>query len=156
MKFELIHLSSAKEKWSDAANQLYSEKISHFIHFEIVHLKPKKAGRDSESHKKDSESLSLINYFKPDDFIILFDETGKKMKSPEFSKTLEKTMNTGKKRVLFVIGGAFGVSDEVKRKAHLSISFSDMVLNHLVAQTVALEQIYRAFTIIKNLPYHND
>lgn len=156
MKFELVHISSAQEEWSDQAIDLYREKINHFIPFTVVHLKPKKASRDSKDHKMQAEAQSFLAYLKPDDLVIILDERGKKMDSKQFAATIEKTLHSGKKRVLFIVGGAFGLSDEIQKKANLKISLSDMVMNHLVAQVVVLEQIYRAFTILKNLPYHND
>ena len=71
------------------------------------------------------------------------------------SEQLEKATTSGKKRIVFIIGGAFGVSDEIKKQAHLKVGLSAMVMNHLVAETVALEQIYRSLTILNRIPYHN-
>ena len=123
--------------------------------FEEIEIKTEKTPRDQSQLKVNMESKKLLSKINKDDFLILFDEKGKKLNSIEFSKSIEKTFMTGKKRVIFVIGGAYGVSDEVKNMADIKISFSDMVFNHLVAKIVLLEQIYRALTIIKNIPYHN-
>ena len=155
MKFVVLTCASASEDWSEAAYDLYTKKISHFVSFEIKELKPKKNSRDEKQQKIKADSEAILNEIKPDDFIILFDERGKSLDSVQFSKQIDKVLQSGKKRCLFVIGGAFGVDDSVKTRAQVTLSLSPMVMNHLVAQTVVMEQIYRGFAILKNLPYHN-
>ncbi|MNT79848.1 Ribosomal RNA large subunit methyltransferase H [compost metagenome] len=86
---------------------------------------------------------------------MLFDERGSVFDSIQFSKKVENILGSSKKRAVFVIGGAFGVNESVRSRADLKVSFSPMVMNHLMAQAVGMEQIYRAFTIIKKIPYHN-
>lgn len=156
MKFILLHASTAKEEWSQSATDLYSRKLQHFVQFEIQSIKPKKLSRDDKDSKRQGESEALLQFLNSDDFIILFDEKGTQFNSIDFSKKINHILNSGKKRAVFIIGGAFGVSEEIKAKAHLKISFSQLTFNHLLAITIALEQIYRGFTIIKNIPYHND
>ncbi len=155
MKFVVLTCASASEDWSDAAFELYRQKISHFVSFEIKEIKLKKNSRDEKQQKIKADSEAILNEIKSDDFVILFDECGKNLDSLQFSKQIDKVLHSGKKRCLFVIGGAFGVNDSVKMEAQLTLSLSPMVMNHLVAQTVVMEQIYRGFAILKNLPYHN-
>lgn len=155
MKLVLVTIASAHEEWSELAEATYFKKIKPLFPFEVKALKPAKISREDKNLKIEQDSKVLLKELSHDDFIILFDERGKKLNSIQFSKELEKIFNGGKKRCVFIIGGAFGVSEELRQKAQLTISFSDMVFNHLIAQTVALEQIYRALTIQKNLPYHN-
>lgn len=155
MKFVLYNLATAKEPWADEAARLYTQKINHFTAFEIQTLKPKKSSRDEATVKKKEESELILSSLLPGDFVVLFDERGKSMNSIDFSKRIDAILMSSKKRAVFIIGGAYGVNDEVRARADLQVSFSPMVMNHLLAQTVALEQIYRAFTILKNLPYHN-
>ncbi len=88
--------------------------------------------------------------------MVLLDEQGKGLTSKAFSKELVQWVESGKKRVVFVIGGSYGVSDAVKTRANIKLKLSDFVLNHWVAQIVLTEQIYRALAIWRNLPYHND
>lgn len=97
-----------------------------------------------------------MQFIKETDEVILFDERGKSYDSRGFSKELERKLGGGKKRIVFIIGGAYGVDDRIRAVAKSQICMSSFVLNHLVAQTVALEQIYRALCIYKNIPYHND
>lgn len=155
MKFILYNLATAKEAWADEAARLYTQKISYFTPFEIQTLKPKKSSREEAAQKKKEESELILSTLSKEDFVILFDERGKTFNSIEFSKKLESVLSSSKKRGVFIIGGAYGVNDEVRARAQLVVTLSPMVMNHLLAQTVALEQIYRAFTILKNLPYHN-
>jgi 23S rRNA (pseudouridine1915-N3)-methyltransferase len=155
MKFVLYNLATAKEPWADEASRLYSQKINHFNPFEIQTLKPKKSAREESALKKKEESELILSSLATADFVVLFDERGRSFNSLEFSKKIEAILMSSKKRAVFIIGGAYGVSDEVRARADLAVSFSPMVMNHLLAQTVALEQIYRAFTILKNIPYHN-
>lgn len=156
MKFILLTCASTSETWSDQAQALYCKKIAPFISFEIKKLNIKKIARDDKDLRIRNDSEQLLAEIKPEDFVILFDERGVSLDSRQFANKIETVLLSGKKRALFIIGGAYGVDDRVRKRAQLSVSFSKMVMNHLVAQTVALEQIYRGFSIIKNLPYHND
>lgn len=155
MKFILLNLNTAKEKWADQAEELYLEKINHFIKFEVVGLKTENLNRNQKEVRLQKEAENIFKFLKDDDYLVLFDERGKAFNSLDFSKQINSILNSGKKRVIFLIGGAFGVSEDVRARANIKVAFSTMVFNHLVAEVVALEQIYRSFTIIKNLPYHN-
>jgi 23S rRNA (pseudouridine1915-N3)-methyltransferase len=155
MKSVLFDFRTAKEEWFETAAQQYSKKISNFTEFEIVNLKTIKQGRDEAELKKKFEASELVKRLNQDDFIILFDESGKNFASEEFSERITKIEDSGKKRIVYVIGGAYGVTDEIKVRAHLKLSLSSFIMNHLVAETVVLEQIYRAYTIKNRIPYHN-
>jgi 23S rRNA (pseudouridine1915-N3)-methyltransferase len=155
MKFVLCNLATAKEPWADEAARLYTAKINHYTAFEIQTLKPKKSARDEAAQKKKDESDLILSSLLTSDYVVAFDERGKVFNSHEFAKKIDHILMSSKKRAVFVIGGAYGFTDEVRERADLVISLSPMVMNHLLAQTVALEQIYRAFTILKNIPYHN-
>lgn len=155
MKFVLLTLTTAKETWAQEAKELYTQKLKPFVPFEIKELKPKKSSRDQKEFKLKEESQLILSELTSDDYVILFDERGKSLSSEEFSSQIEKIFLSGKKRAVFIIGGAFGVDDSIRKRAQVVVSFSRMVMNHLVAQTVALEQIYRGLSILKNLPYHN-
>ena len=155
MKTVLYDFKTSKESWFEQAASLYHEKINHYCQFEIQSLKPSKLDRDDATAKRKIETQELLKKITSDDYVILFDEKGKNLDSIQFSKTIENSFTSGKKRLVFIIGGAFGVDEDIKNRAQLKVSFSPMVMNHLVAETVALEQIYRALTIIKRIPYHN-
>lgn len=156
MKIVLLTVNTAKEKWSDELVQLYQKKLNHFFSFEIINLKPKKYAREDSEVKRKADSDLLLSHLTADDFVIVFDERGNAFNSIQFSQKMNSALNSGKKRIVLVLGGAFGLNEELRKKAQLNVSLSNMVFNHLIAEAVILEQTYRAFTILKNIPYHND
>ena len=156
MSIRLISVQSSKNSWLEEASQELSEKIGHFSRFEFLMLKSSKKGREDSQIKKIEESDAILKILKDDDYVILFDERGQGLKSRQFAEFVQKLQTAGTKRINFVIGGSFGVSEELRRRANKTLKMSDFVLNHHVALIVALEQIYRAFSIIHNKPYHND
>lgn len=155
MKWVLYDFKSAAEDWFQLAELTYIKKINHYAKFELIHLKTNKSDREQAAIKIKFEEDSLLQKLTMDDFVILFDEKGQKHNSISFSKLLTKAQDSGKKRGVFVIGGAYGVSDAIKKRASVTVTLSDLTMNHLVAETVVLEQVYRAFTIINRIPYHN-
>lgn len=153
---KLITVQSSKSDWLDRVADEYVEKINFFQKFELINLKASKHGRDDSANKKKGDSEIITKALKPDDYVILFDETGKTLNSVQFSQKIEKLQTSGIRRITFVIGGAFGVDETIKKRAKETWKLSDLVFNHHIALAVTLEQIYRAFTIIKNKPYHNE
>lgn len=156
MKIRLLSVSQSKEAFYLEACRLYAKKINHYIPFEIETLKPKGVERAQAKLKTAKESEEILRRIGPKDYVILFDENGKRMDSVKFSGELTRLFETGQSQLCFVIGGAFGVGPEVKSRAQLTLNLSPFVLNHLVAGVVALEQIYRAMTIWRGIPYHNE
>lgn len=155
MKIVFLYLESQKEDWALEAQSLYAEKIKRFADFEILKIKSPSIARDNKAHKVEEESRLILSKIKSDDQFLLFDEGGKLFDSIEFAKNFKRVQESNPKRIVFLIGGAFGVSEEIKKRANQKLSLSKMVMNHHVALTMALEQIYRTFTILKNIPYHN-
>lgn len=151
----LLTVKSSNPKWLDQAADEYSEKINFFHKFSLVQLNSVKKGRDEAEFKKSSESEVILKSLKPKEYVILFDEKGKKLGSVEMSQKISKLQTHGTSDIVFVVGGAYGVDESVRKQAQEVWSLSDMVMNHHVAMLVVLEQIYRAFTILKNKPYHN-
>lgn len=155
MKIQFLYIETSKEDFALRAQELYLEKIKRFSDFDILKIKSPSLDRDSRDQKIKAESKLILSKVKPDDILILFDERGSELSSREFAQKLQRSLGTSKK-IILLIGGAFGVSEDIVKRANLKVSLSKMVMNHHVAFTVALEQIYRSFTIIKNIPYHND
>jgi len=156
VKLILLTFSSSKEEWFQEAKEVYINKLRHFVAFEVEALKTSKMDRSQREQKKRWESEQLMKFMKPDDLVVLLDEKGKSLDSEKFARWLEMDgLNKSYKRILFIVGGAFGVDSNVKDRAQLILQMGPWTLNHLVAQTVLMEQLYRAFTIIKGLPYHN-
>lgn len=155
MKWVLYDFKSAKEPWFDNAEVTYQKKISHFVNFEIHHLKTKNVDRKLADQKIKFEESILLEKLSSDDYVIIFDEKGKQYDSIEFAKIITRAQESAKKRCVLIIGGAFGLGEKLKKQAHVTIGLSKMVMNHLIAETVVLEQFYRAQTIINRIPYHN-
>jgi len=116
---------------------------------------PKNHGRLDPMEQMQTEADLFLKKTDANDMIILLDEKGKTYTSQVFAKQMEQWMNSGKKRIVFIIGGAYGIHKTLKQK-YASVSLSDMTFNHQIIRLVFAEQIYRAFTILKGLPYHNE
>ncbi|MBC7743424.1 MAG: 23S rRNA (pseudouridine(1915)-N(3))-methyltransferase RlmH [Bdellovibrionaceae bacterium] len=155
MKWTLFDFKTAKEPWFEVATELYLKKIKPYAPLDIVRLKTISVDREESVQKKKFEEKALLEKLSSDDFIILLDEKGKKFDSAEFAKQIIKANESNKKRGVLVIGGAFGVTESIQKRAQLIVSLSEMTMNHLVAEVMLLEQFYRAQTIINRIPYHN-
>jgi 23S rRNA (pseudouridine1915-N3)-methyltransferase len=115
----------------------------------------KNAKNLSESQQKEKEGELILSKITPTDQLILLDENGTNYTSVEFADYLQKKMNAGIKTLVFVIGGPYGFSDEVYKKAHGKIALSKMTFSHQMVRLFVVEQIYRGFTILRNEPYHH-
>jgi 23S rRNA (pseudouridine1915-N3)-methyltransferase len=152
----LLSVKSSRSKWLESATEEYSKKIGHFFKFELIELASSKNSREDSEYKKESEGKSILSAIKANEYVILFDEKGQALTSRQWAEHIEKLQLHGHSRIIFIIGGAFGVSESIKSRANETWSLSTLVLNHHVAMLVALEQIYRAGTLLNNKPYHND
>lgn len=155
MKIIFLYIETQKEDWALEAQDVYSEKIKRFSDFEILKIKSPSLARENKDQKIQEESKLILAKIKDDDHFVLFDEAGKSFDSLEYAKNFQRITESNPKRIIFLVGGAFGVSEEVKKRANSKLSLSKMVMNHHVALSVALEQLYRTFTILKGIPYHN-
>ncbi|OQW52410.1 MAG: hypothetical protein A4S09_08630 [Proteobacteria bacterium SG_bin7] len=154
MSLELLTIGKSSEAWLDEIEETYSKKISLIAKFKLKILKGHAIPRERFNEKILDETKKLLEEIKATDFVVLFDEKGKKVDSIGFAKLISSPLDTGK-NVVFIIGGAFGAGEEIKKRANVIVSFSDMTFNHLIVRAVALEQIYRVLTIWKRIPYHN-
>lgn len=152
----MIYVQGSKEPWLESAESTYLDKIKPYCKVSIHKIKSSRFERQDESKKVEAESLEILAHLDSSDFAVLFDEDGKSPTSIEFSKLLLKRWESGTRKIHFIIGGAFGVSESLKKRANLTLSLSNLTFNHHVARLVLLEQIYRAMMIIKNKPYHNE
>ena len=155
-KIRFIYLQTNKEPWFNEAIQLYQKKINHFKPIEIQSLKSDSSSRKDWKSKILNEEKLILKYLGEDQLIITFDEKGKAFKdSIDFSSWLMDIIQFKSGNLNFIIGGAYGVSNNIKKKSHQLIQMSHLTMNHQVASVVALEQIYRGFTIHNKIPYHN-
>ena len=148
MKFRFVWVGRTRNKNYLALQEEYLQRLSHFVKCETVEI------RDSPPHEgKESEGKRILEKLNQTPFVCLLDVTGRKISSPELAKEIEKWQNAGTKEISFVIGGADGVSAEVAQGADLVLSLSFLTFTHEMTRVVMLEQLYRAFTIIKGFPY---
>jgi 23S rRNA (pseudouridine1915-N3)-methyltransferase len=156
MKLELVVFETKVPPWIKDARTDYVAKISPFLPMNLKSLKSPGADRDQADVKRRLEGEKLLAEINEKDFVVLFDEGGKLSRSSvDFSEQLRRVVESGKQKAVFCIDGAYGFSDEISKRANVKWSLSPLTMNHWLAQIVALEQIYRGFTILKGIPYHN-
>lgn len=134
----------------------YENRLRHYIKFKLEPIPDIKNAKNlSESQQKEKEGEAILKRLGATDILILLDENGKQYTSVEFSQYLQKKMNAGTKQLVFAVGGAYGFSDMVYKKAQGQLGLSKMTFSHQMVRLFTVEQIYRAFTILKNEPYHH-
>lgn len=135
---------------------MYEKRLGHYVNFNLELIPDlKKTKNLSEQKQKEKEGELILKQLAPTDVLVLLDESGKQFSSVEFSSYLQKKMNSGIKQLVFVIGGPYGFSDMVYQTASGKISLSKMTFSHQMVRLFVVEQVYRAFTILKNEPYHH-
>ncbi len=158
MKIRLIVVGKLKEKYLVAGIKEYQKRISGYTNIEIIEVTderiPDKASLAQEVMVKVKEGRKILDKIKQDDYVILLDVGGKELDSIAFSKHLEQCMINGKSTIDFVIGGSLGHGEEVLQRADFRLSFSPMTFPHQLMRLILIEQIYRAFKIMKNETYH--
>tara|TARA_E500000331_G_C17273023_1_gene720265 strand:- start:8739 stop:9212 length:474 start_codon:yes stop_codon:yes gene_type:complete len=157
MKIVLLTIGKTSERYLLDGILHYQNRLKHYIPFEIIEIPNiKKAQNLSKAELKRKEGLLITQHLQSSDYVILLDDKGKTSSSLEFAQKLESWLNSGKKRLLFVVGGAYGFSDEIYSKAPEKCSLSKMTFSHQMVRLFFAEQLYRAFTILKNEPYHHE
>jgi len=156
MTIKLVCIGKTDKKELEALIKIYSERLQHYIKFEFEIIPDlKKTKNLDENQQKSKEGELILSGIQNSDFTVLLDENGKQFSSETFSEYIQKRMNTGMKRLIFVIGGPYGFSEEVYKRADSKISLSKMTFSHQMVRLFFTEQLYRAFTILKNEPYHH-
>lgn len=134
----------------------YEKRLKHYVPFKMEVIPDIKNAKNlSENAQKEQEGQMILKKLNATDILILLDENGKQYTSIDFSKYLQIKMNSGIKQLVFAIGGPYGFSDAISQKAHGKISLSKMTFSHQMVRLFVVEQVYRAFTILKNEPYHH-
>ena len=148
---KLITIGSIKEKYLKEAIEEYKKRISKYTNIEIIELKDE--GLVEESKAIELEGEKINKHLTNKDYIITLEIEGKQMTSVEFSKKLER-IQIENSNIVFIIGGSYGLSKEIKDKSNLKLSFSKMTFPHQLFRVILLEQIYRSYKIINNERYH--
>ena len=155
MKIKVILIGKTTD---DAIRQIeadYEKRIKRYTSFEYTHIDNSSIRSGPEQIIKQKEGDLILKKLTPSDHVLLMDERGRSYSSIQFAAEFNNWMNTSKKTVVLIIGGAYGFSDEVRQRANGSISLSAMTFSHQIVRIILLEQIYRAFTILNNEPYHH-
>lgn len=156
MKIVLTVVGKTVFNYLDAGIAEYKKRLKRYIKFDIeVVPEIKKSKSLSQVEQKKAETEKVLSTIKTGDCVVLLDEKGKQFNSEEFAEFINKRMISGLKRLVFVIGGAYGVDKKLFDRADFVISLSSMTFSHQMVRLFFAEQCYRAFTILKNEPYHH-
>ena len=157
MKIKLLAIGKTDDKNLQKLIETYQNRLKHYIKFELEIIPDIKNAKNlSETQQKEKEGELILKKLIPTDTLILLDEKGISYSSVDFSKYLQKKMNSGLKQLVFVIGGPYGFSNAIYKKSIGKVSVSKMTFSHQMIRLFVVEQIYRAFTILKNEPYHHE
>lgn len=157
MKLHVIFTGKTTGKLPQEAIADYQNRLLHYVPFTIEEIPDLKNVKNlSEEQQKEREADMLFERLQPGDVLVLLDEKGKEFTSREFSQYLEQKMQTVAKRLVFLIGGPYGFSPRVYEAAQGKISLSKMTFSHQMVRIFLVEQIYRAYTIMRGEPYHHD
>ncbi len=157
MKIALLQTGKTTEKYVNEGIELYSARIRNYSGFEVITIPDiKNTGKMPPAEVKIREGKKILSLIGKNDFVILLDERGDELRTLDFARWIEKQTMISGKRMLFVIGGPWGFSKEVKETAGFTLSLSKMTFPHQLVRVLFLEQLYRALTIIKGEQYHHE
>lgn len=156
MKITLLTMGRTDIPWVAEGLRMYSSRLVHYVPFSVKEL-PELKGAGSLSHEqiKAREGTLLLGAVKPSDTVVLLDEHGDEFSSLQFADRIQKYLLSGRDLV-FIVGGAYGFSPAVYGRADAKLSLSRMTCSHQLVRTIFAEQLYRAFTILRGEPYHNE
>ena len=157
MKLSLFFTGKTSSNYLEKGINEYEKRIKRYIDFEIIIIKDIKASKSMPVKTvKLKEGEQILKHIKNTDVLILLDEKGKLFTSREFAQYINHKNSTGVKHLIFLIGGAYGFSEQIYKRANGKVSLSKMTFSHQPIRLLFTEQLYRAFTIIKGEPYHNE
>ena len=141
----------------EALVTMYTKRLNHYVRFAITTIADvRNTKKLSEAEQKRLEGEAILKLINESDHLMLLDEHGAELRSIEFADMLQRRMLSGTKRLVFVIGGPYGFSDAIYQRANSKLSLSKMTFSHQIVRAIFTEQLYRAFTILKNEPYHHE
>lgn len=154
MLIKLLLVGKTASSEVDSLFNEYFNKMTHYARFTVSYVAIKKKTADRQKLIKE-EGEAILKSIEPTSHLILFDEKGKSYTSTEFAQFIQKKLNQSPKELVFCIGGAYGFSSEVYARANEKVALSQMTLTHQMVRLLSIEQIYRAFTILKGEKYHH-
>lgn len=157
MNIDLVVVGKTDSREVDALVEMYAKRINFYAKFSIVYLPDVKNTRKlSQAQQRTAEGEAILRQVGDGDYLLLLDEHGEELRSVEFAAWMQKRMAGGLRRLVFVIGGPYGFSDAAYSRADGKLSLSRMTFSHQIVRAIFTEQLYRAFTIIRNEPYHHE
>ena len=157
MKITLLTVGKTDRDWVKQGLDIYVSRLKHYIPFNIVEIPDLQNGSAlTKDQIKTREGELILKNIRPTDDVILMDERGREYTSVELAKVIQEKISYVGKDMVFVIGGAYGFSQEVYSRANSKISLSKMTFSHQMVRAIFAEQLYRAFTIMKGEPYHHE
>ena len=156
MTIKLLGIGKTDDPALQNLTEVYIKRLGFYNRFEFELIPDIKNVKNlDENQQKRKEGELLLNKVAASDFVVLLDENGKQYSSEAFSEFIQKRLNSGLKQLVFIIGGPYGFSEDVYKRADSKLSLSKMTFSHQMIRLFFVEQLYRAFTILKNEPYHH-
>lgn len=156
MKVELWAIGKTNEKYLESGIEIFEKRLKNYLPFSLLVLPDVKLKTMDGSMIKKEEGKVVLSKLAPDDWLVLLDEHGQQFTSMELSKWLERRLGDSRRKMVFLIGGAFGFSPDVYARSNESLALSKLTFSHQMVRLFCLEQLYRAMTILRNEPYHNE
>jgi 23S rRNA (pseudouridine1915-N3)-methyltransferase len=157
MKITLLCIGKTSDRYLSEGIEKYNKRLVRYSNFKIVeHSLPAKFNRLPPAVLMQKEAEVIVEHIEKNEITVLLDEKGRSFSSVEFADFISQKLNQSTKSILFVIGGAWGFAPVVYQKATEKLSLSKMTFSHQMVRLFFVEQLYRAFSILKNEPYHND
>ena len=157
MKIVLLAIGKTNEQYLIEGISQYQKRLQHYIQFEILEIPNiKNINNISNIELMKKEGALILKKIHPSDYLVLLDDKGKSFTSLKFSEKLQGWMLSGKKRLVFIVGGAYGLTDELYQRGDEILSLSRMTFSHQMVRLFFVEQIYRGYAILNNEPYHHE
>lgn len=157
MKIELWQTGKTAFPYLEEGAKIYENRLARYLPFQSETLPDVKNAKNLDPPAlRAKEGEAVLARLKEDDYLVLLDERGKRFSSVEWAKHLERELMAPHRRIVFLIGGAYGFSPEIYKRANAQLSLSQMTFSHQMVRLFFLEQLYRAMTILRNEPYHNE
>jgi 23S rRNA (pseudouridine1915-N3)-methyltransferase len=155
MKVMLLFMHKTGEVWLNQGIEEYLKRLHNYLPVEMRILQPTKIAKLSVELQKKAESELFLKNIEKGDFLVLLDERGKQLSSEGLADFMQNKMNSGIKRLVIVVGGAYGFSETMYSRADYELSFSKFTFSHQMIRLLLVEQLYRSMTILRNEPYHH-
>lgn len=154
MKLSILSVGKSHDAYIKEGVELFTKRIGHYYPIDWNLIVPSKLTEPSQIKK--AEAVSILKALAATDVLVLLDEKGKMLSSPGLANLIQQKANQSAQRIVFLIGGAYGVDDEIKSRANFTWSISELVFPHMLVRLILAEQIYRACSILANEKYHHE